>query len=86
MNLDIPITDEERGYEAGRRRAGLTVLALAMDLLRERDSAEAIAARWVSERQEAIRALRELCAVQGDNDWPDSLCLADIIDNHVRAR
>lgn len=40
-------------------------------------------ARLISERQAAIQALRELCEDHGDNDWPDDLHLADIINKHL---
>jgi predicted secreted protein len=37
------------------------------------------AAVYIAEREQAVAALRELCAEHGDNDWPDNLHLADII-------
>lgn len=41
------------------------------------------AARLLSERAEAIAVLRDLCESHGDNDWPATLNLADIIDKHL---
>lgn len=38
---------------------------------------------WIAEREAAIAALRRLCAAHGDNDWPESLHLADIIEKHL---
>lgn len=41
-------------------------------------------ARWLAERGDAIRALRNLCEYLGlSNDWPDNLYLADIIEKHI---
>lgn len=37
----------------------------------------------VSERQETIKSLRGLCKDFGDNDWPDDLHLADVIEKHL---
>jgi hypothetical protein len=36
-----------------------------------------------SERKETINVLREICEYYGDNDWPDNLHLADIIEKHL---
>jgi hypothetical protein len=36
-----------------------------------------------AERHDAVRALREVCALLGDNDWEDDLHLGDIIEKHV---
>lgn len=35
------------------------------------------------EREQTISALRELCAVFGDNDWPEDLNLADVVEKHL---
>ncbi len=35
------------------------------------------------ERGAAVKMLRQLCADFGDNDWPDDLHLADVIDKHL---
>jgi hypothetical protein len=35
------------------------------------------------EREKTISALRELCAAFGDNDWPNDLHLADVIEKHL---
>ena len=48
------------------------------------DDPLAKAAELVAERQDAIIALRRVCEDLGlDNDWPDDLHLADIIEKHV---
>jgi hypothetical protein len=40
--------------------------------------------KLTSEREEAIAALRSMCADYGDNEWPETLHLADIIETHLR--
>ncbi len=35
------------------------------------------------ERAEVVACLREICDVYGDNDWPDDLHLADVIEKHI---
>ena len=79
----MSIDEIDRAYAAGQRRAGLRLLSVALEMLGETESLEAIAASWVSERYEAIAALRTLCGELGDNNWPDKLHLADIITKHV---
>lgn len=40
--------------------------------------------KWVDrERATTIAALRSLCAEFGDNDWPDDLHLADVVEKHL---
>lgn len=41
------------------------------------------AVRLQAERDDAIKTLRQICEHHGDNDWPDSLHLSDIIDKHL---
>jgi hypothetical protein len=40
-------------------------------------------AGWVLERNEAISRLHDICGKFGDNDWDESLHLADIIEKHL---
>jgi hypothetical protein len=40
-------------------------------------------AAMISEREEAVAVLRQICDDFGDNDWPDNLNLADIIEKHL---
>lgn len=35
------------------------------------------------ERSAAVAMLRSVCAEHGDNDWPDNLHLADVIEKHL---
>jgi hypothetical protein len=52
--------------------AGVPVMDIATGLIIRDD-----------ERAKAIVALREVCKNYGDNDWPDNLNLADIVNNHL---
>lgn len=82
-NLDQAIGDTlDRAAKRGSRRAWLIMLREVLKGLGF-DSPEWSAGRWLIEREEAIGALRRLCAAHGDNDWPDVLHLADIINNHL---
>jgi hypothetical protein len=44
---------------------------------------ETKAAALIVEREEAVAALRSLCADFGDNDWEDGLRLVDVIEKHL---
>jgi truncated hemoglobin YjbI len=70
----------ERGYIEGERRAYLSLLRQCINNLGEEERDRSA---WIIERQEAIARLRGLCEKHGDNDWPDSLHLADIIEKHL---
>lgn len=83
--------EKERCYLTGRRTAYVQILR---DCVKELGYApggrhdpaigELIKiTEWIIEREEAIAVLRMGCQTHGDNDWPDSLCLADIIDKHL---
>lgn len=37
----------------------------------------------LSERQQAVAKLREICGEFGDNAWPDELHLADVVEKHL---
>lgn len=41
-------------------------------------------ARLIAEREDAIAALRSMCEDYGDNEWAETLSLADIIEKHLR--
>ena len=80
---DSEMTDsEEKAYIAGGRSAWRLMLQTALQHLGY-DRAEATEKRWILEREEAISRLRDLCGKFGDNDWPNELHLADIIDKHL---
>ena len=38
---------------------------------------------WAIERQEIVAQLRSFCEEYGDNDWPDELHLADVLEKHL---
>lgn len=74
--------NEEQAYIRGHRAALLRVLK---DICHELgyDDPVVESTRYIGEREEAIAVLRRLCAERGDNDWPNDLHLADIIDKHL---
>jgi hypothetical protein len=78
-----PETEAERNeavWLLGYRAAKQAQLADALQWLGySGQSVEALA----SEREAAVRALRAVCADHGDNDWPDNLHLADVIEKHL---
>ncbi len=69
---------EEKAYEKGHRAAATRIIMECARELGEDDPLRK-AAHYIAEREQAIAALRELCAEHADNDWPDNLHLADII-------
>jgi len=72
---------EERAYQMGRKAFARTILAEAVAELGhgpERDVES-----WRLERADTVAMLRSLCETFGDNDWPDNLHLADVIDKHL---
>ena len=75
---------EERAYAEGQRVVYRTMLRDAL-LNLGRDSVEWNEKRWLIEREEAISMLRRVCGDHGDNDWPDELRLADIVEKHLAA-
>lgn len=73
---------EERAYIEGGRAVWLKMLREALVGLGH-DSQESTETSWLLERQEAIAAMRQICGEHGDNDWPDDLSLADVIEKHL---
>jgi len=47
------------------------------------DDPEAQKSSWISEREEAISALRNICSDYGDNDWENNSNLSDVIEKHL---
>ena len=68
----------DEAYMRGRRAALSEVLGA---IGREGVAPDVCALR--SERLATINALRSLCEEFGDNDWPDNLHLADVIEKHL---
>lgn len=73
---------EEAIYEQGSRSAWASMLRECVRELGYK-SDEGSKAAWISEREAAVAMLRQVCAEHGDNDWPDDLHLADIIEKHL---
>ncbi len=71
---------EEVAYERGSKSAWRNLLALA---IRELGDEAPDHARLALERADAVAALRSACADHGDNEWPDNLHLADVIEKHL---
>lgn len=78
-------TTEDRIEAAYERGSKATWHHMLLTVLRElgRDTPEWNLARLLAEREEALKALRDVCKDHGDNDWPDDLHLADIIEKHL---
>ncbi len=78
------MTDDERdtAWMAGNRAAWARMLQTCLTHLGY-DDVDARRAAWVVEREETVAKLRELCEDYGDNDWPDTLNLADVIEKHI---
>lgn len=72
----------EVAYEQGSRRAWRTMLAQCLRELGY-DDAEAKKVLWVKEREDTVAALRSACEDHGDNDWPEDLHLADVVEKHL---
>lgn len=71
---------EEQAYIRGGNAVASKFLREA---LRELGGEEQDAHAWRLERAATVEALRGVCEVHGDNDWPDDLHLADVIDKHL---
>jgi len=76
---------DEQSYGIGRNRAYITIMmncakALGFDGTEALNTARVA---WIEERQAAVNALRDLCETFGDNDWPDTLHLGNVIEKHL---
>ncbi len=77
---------EEEAYLAGGDSAWRTILAEALKHL-HRSGRDWTKERLILERSAAIVSLRKLCDELGaNNDWPDDLHLADIIEKRIIPR
>ena len=70
---------EEEAYVRGSQAAWLRMALVCLSELPARGTAES----WRIERAQAIAMLRQVCEHHGDNDWPDDLHLADVIEKHL---
>jgi hypothetical protein len=71
---------EEQAYIRGEHFAYRAMLS---ECLRNLPAADRNKDSWRIERADAVAALRRLCEHHGDNDWPDDLNLADVINKHL---
>lgn len=71
----------DTSFVSGQRTAWMSLLSRCLKELsiNEDISKEAL----ILEREDAIQALRSLCADHGDNDWEEDLHLADVINKHL---
>jgi len=74
--------ESEEAYEQGSRMAWLSMLQMCLRNLGY-DANDVTHAKWIVERELAVSQLRSLCRDFGDNDWPDDLSLADVVDKHL---
>jgi hypothetical protein len=72
----------EAAYRDGQRYVWRSMIAAAAQHLGITDP-DAARLAWVVERGETVALLRRLCEDLGDNDWPDDLHLADVIEKHL---
>lgn len=72
----------EQSYIAGTRAAYTDMLRLCLKMLGH-DDPKSQQSAWVLEREATIAQLRVVCADHGDNDWPDDLNLADVVQKHL---
>lgn len=77
----MPENDEVK-YALGSRQAWITMLRYCLKNLGY-DDQESKSVAWIVEREEAVAMLRRVCEERGDNDWPDDLNLADVIEKHL---
>lgn len=75
-------SEKELAYTKGNNAAYRFMLGECLRQLGQ-DSPEWTAHRWKLERAAAVAMLRIVCAEHGDNDWPDTLHLADVIEKHL---
>lgn len=73
---------DDQHWNDGHRAAWRSLLSTALRELGY-DGEEAARTRWILEREAAVAQLRQVCADHGDNDWPDNLHLADVIEKHL---
>ena len=72
---------DDADYSRGRKSMATEIMVRCRRELGGYDMADAD--RLMLERKAAIAVLRSICDEHGDNDWPDNLHLADIIEKHL---
>ena len=73
---------EEQIYIQGERAVWNSLLRECLKNLGY-DSDEANSAKWVVEREAVVIQLRDVCETFGDNEWDESLYLADVVEKHL---
>ncbi len=73
---------EEQAFLRGRRAAWVMMLDECLKRLGY-DSPETKQVAWVSQREEIVAQLRDVCRDFGDNDWNDGDHLGDVIANNL---
>lgn len=71
----------DRWYLEGRKGAFAEILRHCMGQIGQ--TQYTIAEVLTVERVETLKMLRQVCERFGDNDWPDNLHLADVIEKHL---
>lgn len=74
---------EAAAYLEGSRVAWASMLQECLKRLGMEGDIEEQCAALVAERVLTVSALRDVCAEHGDNDWPDELHLADVVEKHL---
>lgn len=73
---------EQQAYTEGERAVWTRLLGECLrNLGYDEPTVQAVA--WVKEREAIVAQLRQVCRDFGNNDWPDDLSLADVIDKYL---
>ena len=76
------MSDTEQSWLTGNRAAWRAMLGECLGRLGY-DTDETRHTAWITEREDIIAILRQVCAEHGDNDWPDDAHLGDVIEKHL---
>lgn len=74
--------DKEQAWLTGNRAAWRSMLGECLKHLGY-NTDEAQRVSWITEREDIIAMLRQICEEHGDNDWPNNLHLGDVIEKHL---
>lgn len=82
---ETPSAAFERGYIQGSTLSKVYLLRHLLGDLRVDvpNDPLVLLAIQVAERAETVAKLREICAIHGDNDWPDDAHLTDVLEHHL---
>ena len=75
---------QARAYCDGSRMTANLLLINCINQLGYMDVGEKQCAKLISEREFAIKTLKDLCETFGDNMWNPHMKLSDIIENHLK--